>query len=123
MRVRRWPVDQVYLHLAPVDFRKSIDGLCALVELELELSPFSPALFVFCNRNRDKIKLLYWERNGFVLWYKRLEKQRFCWPLQLGQQTRNLDAQTLSWLLDGIDIDRVKPHETLHFDTAFDAVL
>ncbi len=59
--------------------RKSIDGLAALVEQEMDLSPAQEVLFVFCNRGRDKIKLLYWERNGFVVWYKRLEKQRFCW--------------------------------------------
>ncbi|MCW8126037.1 IS66 family insertion sequence element accessory protein TnpB [Microbulbifer halophilus] len=63
---------QVYLYMAPVDMRKSIDGLAALVEQEMELSPAQEVLFVFCNRGRDKIKLLYWERNGFVVWYKRL---------------------------------------------------
>jgi len=80
MRVRRWPVQSVYLYRDPVDMRKSIDGLAAIVECEIEQSPFESSLFVFCNRQRDKVKLLYWERNGFVLWYKRLEKQRFKWP-------------------------------------------
>ncbi|MBB5188993.1 transposase [Zhongshania antarctica] len=61
--------------MAPVDMRKSINGLAALVENELALSPMMEVLFVFCNRGRIKIKLLYWERNGFVVWYKRLEKQ------------------------------------------------
>lgn len=65
---------QVYLYAGTVDMRKSINGLSALVEQELELNPMIDALFAFCNRNRDKVKLLYWERNGFVLWYKRLEK-------------------------------------------------
>jgi transposase len=83
MRVRHWPVDSIHVYHDPVDMRKSIDGLAAIVELELERSPFAPALFVFCNRQRDKVKLLYWERNGFVLWYKRLEKQRFKWPKRL----------------------------------------
>jgi len=59
--------------------RKSIDGLSALVEQEMALSPSMEALFVFCNRGRDKMKLLCWERNGFIVWYKRLEKQRFRW--------------------------------------------
>ena len=57
---------EVYLYMAPVDMRKSINGLAALVENELALSPMTEVLFVFCNRGRDKIKLLYWERNGFV---------------------------------------------------------
>ena len=115
MRARQWPVDQVYVYLHPVDFRKSINGLSALVELELQLDPFMPALFVFGNRQRDKVKLLYWERNGFVLWYKRLEKQRFCWPRQEGCDVYELSPQLLSWLLDGVDIDRVRPHNSLHF--------
>ncbi|MEJ2406127.1 MAG: IS66 family insertion sequence element accessory protein TnpB [Candidatus Thiodiazotropha sp.] len=68
---------QVYLYADPVDMRKSIDGLLHLVVQELALSPMTDALFVFCNRSRDKIKMLYWERNGFIVWYKRLEKQRF----------------------------------------------
>jgi hypothetical protein len=59
---------EVYLYMAPVDMRKSINGLAALVENELALSPMMEVLFVFCNRGRDKIKLLYWERNGFVVW-------------------------------------------------------
>lgn len=115
MRARQWPVDQVYVYLHPVDFRKSINGLSALVELELKLDPFMPALFVFGNRQRDKVKVLYWERNGFVLWYKRLEKQRFCWPSAQAHQVRELSPQLLSWLLDGVDVDRVQPHHSLHF--------
>lgn len=115
MRQRQWPVDQILVYLEPVDMRKSIDGLAAIVELELELSPFSPALFVFCNRGRDKVKLLYWERNGFVLWYKRLEKQRFRWPSQLS----NLTSEQLSWLLGGLDIEAMQPHSALKFNGVF----
>jgi transposase len=70
----------VYLCREPVDLRKSIDGLGTLVEAGLERNPFEGALFVFTNRRRDKLKILYWERNGFVLWYKRLERERFKWP-------------------------------------------
>jgi transposase len=60
---------QVYLCRQVVDMRKSINGLSILVEETLQLDPFAKQLFVFCNRKRDKLKLLYWERNGFVLWY------------------------------------------------------
>lgn len=115
MRQRHWPVEQVHVYLEPIDMRKSIDGLAAIVELELELSPFSSTLFVFCNRTRDKVKLLYWERNGFVLWYKRLEKQRFRWPKQLAQ----LSSEQLSWLLDGLDIEAMQPHSALQFNGVF----
>jgi transposase len=88
---------QVFLYAEPVDMRKSIDGLSVLVEQEMALSPSMDALFVFCNRGRDKIKLLCWERNGFIVWYKRLEKQRFRWPTS--DDTLSLTGQELNWLL------------------------
>lgn len=116
MRQRQFPVDQVLLHVAPVDFRKSIDGLAAIAEYELEQNPFDSVLFAFCNRARDKVKLLYWERNGFVLWYKRLEKQRFVWP-KSASHAQSLTQQQLSWLLDGIDISKIQPHSSLKFES------
>jgi len=106
---------QVYLYADPVDMRKSIDGLSILVEQEMELSPNSEALFVFCNRGRDKIKMLCWERNGFIVWYKRLEKQRFRWPRS--GETLALTGQELNWLLDGFDIFNNQPHIPLYFDS------
>ncbi len=108
---------QVYLYSGPVDMRKSIDGLAAIVEQELELSPMTEVLFVFCNRGRDKIKLLYWERNGFVLWYKRLEKQRFIWPKHDGDDAIQVDGYQLNLLLDGLDIFNNKPHKALFYTT------
>ena len=70
------PAD-IYLYLDNVDFRKSINGLIVVVEQQMELNPFRDALFVFCNKKRDKLKVLYWDKTGFALWYKRLEKHRF----------------------------------------------
>lgn len=105
---------QVYLYAEPVDMRKSIDGLSVLVEQEIELSPRVEALFVFCNRGRDKIKLLCWERNGFIVWYKRLEKQRFRWP-KCGD-VLGLSGQELNWLLGGFDIFNNQPHSPVKFD-------
>ena len=70
----------LYLYPAPVDFRKSIDGLSYLVEQSMKLDPFEPALFLFCNRAKDKVKAIYWDRTGFALWYKRLDRERFRWP-------------------------------------------
>lgn len=113
--IRPGPDIQVYLYAEPVDMRKSIDGLSALVEQEMELSPTLEALFVFCNRGRDKIKLLCWERNGFIVWYKRLEKQRFRWPK--AGDTISLTGQELNWLLDGFDIFHNQPHMPLYFDS------
>ena len=76
------PLETARVHLCrdPVDFRKAINGLSVLVAEELALDPFSAHVFGFCNRRRDQVKLLCWERNGFVLWQKRLEKDRFPWP-------------------------------------------
>ncbi|MBR9910611.1 MAG: IS66 family insertion sequence element accessory protein TnpB [Gammaproteobacteria bacterium] len=106
---------QVYLYSEPVDMRKSIDGLSVLVETEMKLAPCMEALFVFCNRGRDKIKLLCWERNGFIVWYKRLEKQRFKWPKS--GETLHLTGQELNWLLDGFDIFNNRPHQAVFFDS------
>ena len=92
-------IGQVYLCCIPVDFRKQIDGLAALVEGELELNLFGDALFVFANRQRNRIKILYWHRNGFCLWQKRLEKERFAWPSPDAGLTVTLSLKELEWLL------------------------
>ena len=111
--IRPAPGTQIYLYSAPVDMRKSIDGLALLVEQELEISPFQSALFVFCNRQRDKVKILYRERNGFVLWYKRLEKHRFKWPS--AELPMPIDGDVINRLLDGYDIQPPQGHPTLYF--------
>lgn len=108
---------QVYLYMEPVDMRKSIDGLAALVEQEMDLSPALEAIFVFCNRGRDKIKLLYWERNGFVVWYKRLEKQRFQWLRDAEFIYQLRTGRELNQLLDGLNIWSQKPHRSIQFDS------
>lgn len=113
--LRPSPDLSVYLYAGVVDMRKSIDGLSALVEQELELSPMSGTLFVFCNRTRDKIKMLYWERNGFVLWYKRLEKQKFKWLREAQSGSLSMTGYQLNLLLDGLDIFNNKPHEALFY--------
>jgi transposase len=113
------PADEVEVYLCRerVDMRKSINGLSILVEQALGLDPFSPRLFVFCNRKRDKIKILYWERTGFVLWYKRLEKNHFAWPLSGHEEIVSLTGRELNWLLDGIDVFAMRPHEEISFET------
>jgi transposase len=108
---------RVYLCREAIDMRKAINGLSILVEQGLGLDPFGPALFVFCNRKRDKIKVLYWERTGFVLWYKRLEKHRFAWSLPGDGEVLSLSGRELNWLLDGIDVFALRPHEEISFET------
>jgi transposase len=105
----------VYVCRDVVDFRKGIKSLSVLVEGTLELDPFSEHLFLFCNRKRDKVKALYWERNGFCLWQKSLEKARFKWPRKALNEVITLTGQQLNWLLDGHDIMRMQAHERLHY--------
>ncbi len=107
---------EVLLCREPVDFRKAINGLSILVEQELGLDPFSPRIFAFTNRKKDRVKLLYWDRTGFALWYKRLEKARFPWPEE-GEAIVSFTGRELNWLLDGIDFLRLKPHEALSYDS------
>lgn len=107
----------VYLCRDAIDFRKGINGLSILVEDALRLDPFSEQLFVFCNRSRNRIKILYWERSGFCMWQKRLEKARFHWPRKSQDDIVTLTSQQLNWLLDGYDIARMKPHEKLDFSS------
>ncbi len=105
---------KVYLAPGATDLRKSIDGLSILVENQMELSPFSDYLFAFCNRKRTTIKILYWDRNGFCLWMKRLESQTFQWP---NEETPSLciSNRELGWLLDGLTIHQTKAHRSLQF--------
>ena len=111
----------VYLARGATDMRKSIDSLATIVTYSFELDPFQPALFVFCSRGRDKIKILYSENNGFWLLYRRLEKGRFVWP---GQSSTGpggamaIELRQLQWLLDGLDINQVKAHAPLSFRIA-----
>ena len=81
----------------------------------MNLSPNITAVCVFCNRGRDKIKLLCWERNGFIVWYKRLEKQRFHWP-RMGE-VPELNGELLNRLLDGFNIFDNQPHQPVYFDS------
>ena len=108
----------VYLYRQAVDFRKSYRGLSAIVECELGHNPFTGTLYVFTNRQRNKIKCLFWEDNGFVLYYKALAEDKFKWPK--GQEgTVILTGQQLNWLLDGLDIDAMKGHKKLHYESIF----
>jgi transposase len=113
--MRPSPTVRVHLCRDAVDFRKAINGLSIVVAEEMELDPFSAHVFGFCNRRRDQVKLLYWERNGFVLWQKRLEKDRFPWPRDEGDEILTVTGRELNWLLDGIDVFRLRPHKELSY--------
>ena len=102
----------IYLYPGHVDFRKSINGLALIIEQEAVHSPFDDALFVLCNRNRDKVKALYWDKTGFCLWYKRLEKDFFRWP-KGKQQAVQLTEEQWRWLLAGVDLAKIRMHQPL----------
>ncbi|MBQ0753257.1 MAG: IS66 family insertion sequence element accessory protein TnpB [Gammaproteobacteria bacterium] len=108
-------VEAVYIHRNPVDFRKSINGLSVTVEQGMGLSLFDSGLFVFCNKQRDKVKILYWDSSGFCLWYKRLEKEKFKWPRKDDREIISLTEEQFHWLLRGFDIDRLQPHKKLNY--------
>jgi transposase len=96
-----------------VDFRKAINGLAALVEDELNRDAYTGVLFVFCNKAKDKLKILYWDKTGFALWQKRLEK-KFKWPSHINDTEFSLTAEQLSGLLSGYD---VLGHQELHYQS------
>ena len=89
----------IYLACGATDMRKSINGLSAIVQESFELNPCSNALFVFCNRNRDRIKILEWDGDGFWLYFKRLEKGRFKWAVAGDEATMTLTREELQLLL------------------------
>jgi transposase len=108
---------RVFLHRAPVDMRKQRNGLAALARNVMEQDPFDAgSLFVFIGRQRDKLKVLYWDRNGFAVWYKVIEgKEKFHWPRRLDAASITLSPDQLEWLLDGYDVWKMKPHRELKF--------
>lgn len=94
------------------DMRKSIGTLSSMVENEIGLSPFSEDYFLFSNRSKCIIKILYWHRNGFALWTKKLEKDRFPWP-NTESDLQEMSEEQVRWLLSGIDAR--KEHKKLYY--------
>ena len=105
---------RVFLAPGSTDMRKAINSLSILVESTLRLDPFSGHLFVFCNRGQTILKVLYWDRNGFCLWQKRLEKHRFKWPRDKSE-VMEIGVEELGFILEGLDIRTVRPLEDLHY--------
>lgn len=101
--------EKVYIACGYTDLRCGIDGLAGIVQQQFRLDPFTNTLFLFCGRRRDRIKALYWEGNGFLLLYKRLESGSFQWP-RSEAEARELNAQQYRWLMEGLQIDQPKAH-------------
>ncbi len=108
-------VQRVFLAVGSTDMRKSINGLSIMVEQVMEQNPFTGDLFVFCNRRRNMIKILYWDRNGFCVWHKRLEEHRFTWP-RTRQEVVSIGSKELEWLLAGLDYTNA--HKRLRYSVA-----
>lgn len=101
--------DRIYIACGYTDLRSGIDGLAGMVQQQFQMNPFANTLFLFCGRRRDRIKGLYWEGNGFVLLYKRLESGCFQWPRNV-DEARELTLQQYRWLMEGLSIEQPKAH-------------
>jgi transposase len=104
---------KIFIHPGITDMRKAVNGLSVIVTDDMELDPLSESLFIFCNRDKKLIKALYWDRNGFCLWQKRLEKDKFPWPVSK-EEAEELNFSQLKMLFDGIDF--WKAHKPLIFE-------
>lgn len=105
---------RVYLVLGATDMRKSVNGLSICVSSQIGLNPLSGHLFVFCNRRRTILKILYWDRNGFCLWYKKLEKMLFRWPEE-ESEILEIGSRELGWLLDGLELNQPLAHQSENY--------
>ena len=101
--------DRVYIACGYTDLRKGIDGLSAMVQQEFDLDPFTNTLFLFCGRRRDRIKGLYWEQDGFILLYKRLERGVYQWP-RSEREAKEITPQQYRWLMEGLKVEQPKAH-------------
>ena len=103
---------EIYVKAGSTDMRKQINGLSIQVQEIMEKDPFSGSLFMFCNKQRRILKMIYWDRNGFWLFLKRLEKDKFPWP-QTGKEAQEITREQFEMLLDGIDF--WKAHKSLKY--------
>ena len=100
---------RIYIYRPYVDFRKGIDGLSGIVQEQMKLDPFEKYLFIFCSSGQAKLKILFWDDTGFVLWYKRLEEEKFQWPDHLDEESLCVDVEKIKNFLVGLD-----PWQTPH---------
>ena len=108
---------QVWLAPGATDMRKSIDGLAGIAQFIIKQDPLSQHLFVFCNKHHNRLKILYWDKNGFWLFHKRLEKGHFKWPA-VEKESISISRRQLSWLLEGLTIEQKLAHRPLNVKIA-----
>lgn len=103
---------KIFVRTEPADFRKQINGLTILIQEEMTEDLFGRNIFLFCNKSRNRIKIIYWDKNGFCQWLKRLEKDRFPWPKN-EKEVKEITLEQLKLLLSGIDF--WKAHKILNY--------
>lgn len=107
--------ESIYIHPNFVDFRKGIFSLSMLIQSEFGHNPFDESLYLFTNKKRNSIKAIYWDKTGFAMWQKLLEKEKFPWPRNKEHNVYNITIEQLNFLLSGIDFLKLKKHEYLHY--------
>lgn len=104
---------KIYISSANIDMRKQIDGLASIVEQQFKLDAMTNMMFVFHNRHCDKVKILYWDNDGFFLLYKRIEKGKFHFPKRLDSDKYTVTEKELTWLMHGLHIEEIRHYESL----------
>lgn len=112
--IRFEDINAIYICTGATDLRKGIDGYASIVQSEFELSPFDSSLYIFCNRQHNKIKCLYWDGTGFWLLYKRLEKGHFKWNNTGDRKAVEITSQQVKWLLEGLKMEQKTAFKTEH---------
>ncbi len=108
--------DSVHIHREAVDMRRGINGLSEIVQSAMQGDLMGRNLFVFSGRRKNTIKVLYFDKSGFCLWQKRLEKDKFPWPKKLTDAVVSLSSEQFAWLLEGFDVWKMKPFGELYFE-------
>lgn len=110
---------KIWVYVGHVDMRKSINGLVNLIVTELEQDPQDKSLYLFANKQKDKLKGIFWHENGFMLLYKRMERDRFTFPQDIHESSIEIDHKLLKWLLKGFDFYKLKQHPELVYTDYF----
>jgi len=112
----KWEKARIFIRPGHTDMRKQINSLSILMQEQMKTDPFGGSFFAFCNKRRNRLKILYWDKNGFCLWMKRLEQDKFPWPSTTGEAIE-ITAKELEMILDGIDF--FNAHKILKYSEIF----
>ena len=107
---------RIFVRTEPIDMRKQINGLSVIVQEDMKQDVFEGSLFLFCNKPRNRLKILYWDRNGFCIWLKRLEKDKFPWPKN-SIEVKEISLEDFKMLLSGIDFWHA--HKRIHYQKVY----